>query len=118
MTWGRAAIAFMFTVVALAGLATLNKADAQYYFASIGLLSVLGLVALLAVLAKGAADGQDKLYFGAIATLLASIAALVGGIGGGAVAGDEAGKTAAREVATDTARDTVKDTVKENAQKP
>ena len=120
--WRWVVIAFMGLIVALAGLGTLNDESSQLYFGVIGLLVVLGVVTVLALLARGAGEGRERSYFGAISTLLASVAGLTGGIAGGAVVGQEQGETAGRaagqRVAADTARrttDAARDTARETA---
>ena len=120
--WRFPLVVFLLLIAGLAAMATANDKNTQYYFAAIGLMLVLGLVAVLALLARGATEGRDRLYFGAISTLLASVAGLTGGIAGGAVVGDEQGETAGRQagarVAVDEARRTAADTAADTARRP
>jgi hypothetical protein len=69
--------------------------DETLYIGMIGLLVVVGLIALLTLIAKDQAEPTQKLYFTAIGTLIG----LVGGLAGGAAIGTSAGQSAADDVA-------------------
>jgi hypothetical protein len=95
-----ALIGFLAFITGLAALAPANT-DAKYYFGAIGLVVVLGVIALLSVLAWKTDEGAQKLYFGVIGTLVGSVIGLTGGIAGGAAGGTNAGQAAAQNVAQD-----------------
>ena len=81
---------FSAMVLGLGVIATVGaNPEPKLYFATIALLIVIGVIALLSALASRAEDDLQKLYFGVIGTLVGSVVGLTGGLLGGQAAADQ-----------------------------
>lgn len=97
LVYGGLGAVFLGLIAFLAWLGQDGDNDITVFIGLILALVLAGLAALLGLLARGASDSSQKLYFAAIGTL---IGALVG-LAGGTAIGNQAAQTAASDVRED-----------------